>query len=899
MRSFNSFENIAKSWQLPDKWLPDFEQYLAHTHKVLPYEPLLDHVQLVNEYALRLVQAHGLDGVVDRLVDNLLDQCSGIQTTGNYLKELFFSTILFHDYGKINPNFQVEKMKNTRFFSSDESIKIGSEHSRLSAYLYLNYHVAAIEQEERFNDDEQVFLKTLTFLFADSIFLHHSGSFYHEVKLNDALMPCLRRFLYLLGSDMNREEQILDHVGLFRYFREEWNPLKGYFPVFALMKLSFSLLTASDYLATNEYMNGFSVSDFGLLDENLKKAFRKNFQSMKAYNRDLFQQYDFYKNLPFEELQERNGKNLNLLRQKLTVEVLETIRQNTDGRLFYLEAPTGAGKTNLSLALASELLEKNAELNKIFYVFPFTTLITQTFRGIQETIGLDNNQLIQLHSKTGFHQKEESKDGLYGNEKINFIDNLFINYPVTLLTHIRFFDILKGNYKENNYILHRLSNSVIITDELQSYNPRHWDKIIFYLSEFARFFNIRFVLMSATLPYVDELLDEKSPMRGKAVRLVNDKNKYFLNPNFGERVVFNFELLEKWKRPSGTEEREAYINNLKQFLLEKAENRVSNYQGKVKVIIEFIKKKSASAFYRKVCADPQFESYQKFLISGEILETRRREIISAVKEGAFEKILLVTTQVVEAGVDIDMDLGFKDKSIVDSDEQLAGRVNRNANKLDCVLYLFDFDEKKSVYGKDDRYKMKISPQNYKQILETKDFQMLYNLVKTEIQKRNDNEYLAENLPEYLGHFKSFDFRKINHQFRLIEENTLSVFVPLKVPSRHLEEDIRILKMFGISPDEDENINGELVWNCYESLLIQSQDRSTDFIANQVLIKQMSGLLSKFIFSLYVNPNNQSHALIPYGEEKFGYFYLTRWEKDGIYSLDGGLNMDVIENDIFL
>lgn len=899
MRSFNSFEQIGHLWLLPDQWLPGFEQYLAHTHKEKDRELFLDHVRLVNEYAFRLSYAHGLDAVVDNLIGSLLEQCGCSSETGNYLKEIFLSSILFHDYGKINPNFQVEKMENTRFFTLDESIKIGSQHSRLSAYLYLNHHLTLIGRDEQFSDDEQVFLKTMTFLFADSIFLHHSSSFYHEVKLDSTLMPSLRRFLDLMEDSVNQEGQIVDHEGLLRYFREEWDPLKGYFPVFALLKLNFSLLTTSDYLATNEYMNGFSVTDFGLMDKNLKKSFRENFQNLKDYNQNLFQRYTFYKNLSIDGLQVRNGKNLNLLRQKLTVEVLETIRQNSTARLFYLEAPTGAGKTNLSLALASELLEANSELNKIFYVFPFTTLITQTFKGIRETVGLTNNQLIQLHSKTGFHQKEEAHDGLYGDEKTNFIDNLFINYPITLLTHIRFFDILKGNYKESNYILHRLSNSVVIIDELQSYNPRHWDKVIFYLSEFARFFNIRFVLMSATLPYIDELLSEDSPMRGKVVRLVNDKNRYFLNPNFSERVVFNFELVEKWKRPLGEAEREAFVEKLKNFLLEKSEERASKHNGRTRVIIEFIKKKSASAFYRKVCDDPQFDDYKKLLISGEILEPRRSEIIADVKVGEFEKLLLVTTQVVEAGVDIDMDLGFKDKSIIDSDEQLAGRINRNAGKEDCELYLFDFDEKASVYGKDDRYKMKIDNQKYKHILQTKDFQFLYDLVKQKIRERNDNEYLTENLKEYFCHFKNLDFRKINQQFRLIEENTLSVFVPLKVSLDHLREDKNILSAFEISTDEDGKINGEEVWTSYVKLLIQSKDRTTDFISNQVMIKQISGLLSKFIFSFYVSPNNQSHSLTPYGYERFGYFYLERWEIDSIYSLEGGLNMDKIDRDIFL
>lgn len=900
MRSFNSFDQIAVEWEekLPDRWLPDHECYWAHTHEVKEQEKLLEHIRLVNDYALRLVKANGLDEVVDRLIEDLLNQSGCGHEAGNYIKALFYTSIAFHDFGKVNPNFQVKKMKNPKF-SLDGSIKIDSQHSRLSAYFYLNHHLNAICQAGKFNEDELVFLNTLTFLIADSIFLHHSGTFYHEVKLDETLMPSLRRFIELMEKGVNQDAQILDHEGLFRYFREDWKPMNAYFPLFALLKLNFSLLTASDYLATNHYATNISITDFGLIDEGLKRTFRENFFSLKDFNRDALERFDDYKNLPFSELQDSSRKNLNLLRQKLTVEVLDSVRQNSQSRLFYLEAPTGAGKTNLSLALALELLEANLELNKVFYVFPFTTLITQTFKGIRETIGLDNSQLIQLHSKAGFHQKEEKEDGVYGGDKQNFIDNLFINYPVCLLTHIRFFEILKANYKESNYILHRLSNSVVIIDELQSYNPWHWDKVIFFLSEYARFFNIRFVLMSATLPYIDDLLDKDSTMRGKVVRLVKNKDDYFLNPNFGKRVSFDFQLLENWKKPKGEEARRQYFDDLRNFLFEKSEERADSHEGQVRVIIEFVRKKSAGEFFRLVSEDARFEDYEKFLISGEILEPRRREIIAAVKEGKFEKILLVTTQVVEAGVDIDMDLGFKDKSIADSDEQLAGRVNRNASKSDCVVYLFDFDDKAFIYGKDERYKMKIDKATYKDILMKKDFQKLYDLVKAKINERNSNEYLTENLPEYLGHFERLDFRKINKEFRLIEESGLSVFVPLPIPAHHLAEDEEVLKMFNIETDEDGFISGQQVWDKYEAIVEHSNADKSEYVANQILLKQIGGLMSKFVFSFFVPPDKTIHALSTHGENKLGYFLLTHWNSNEIYTYKGGLNMGKIESDVFL
>ncbi|MBK7873828.1 MAG: DEAD/DEAH box helicase [Saprospiraceae bacterium] len=171
-----------------------------------------------------------------------------------------------------------------------------------------------------------------------------------------------------------------------------------------------------------------------------------------------------------------------------------------------MEAPTGGGKTNLSMLATVELLKANPKLNKVFYVFPFTTLITQTHKAIIETLGLSSDEVVQLHSKAGYNTKEEeTKDGQYGHDKLNFIDNLFINYPFACFHTSNSSDILKTNEKETNYILHRLANSVVVIDELQSYNPSHWDKVIYFIRNYAHYFNIKFILMSATLPKLGNL----------------------------------------------------------------------------------------------------------------------------------------------------------------------------------------------------------------------------------------------------------------------------------------------------------------------------------------------------------------------------------------------------------
>lgn len=917
---FTSFDLLIKDFPSIGKFIANHEIYLAHTSKKTDQDPekLIEHITKVNKYALKLIEANGLESLIDNLIDSFISQQIKFQNSvllGNYIKSLFIRSIIFHDYGKINPNFQFEKMRN-QLFSTDNSVKIQSQHSKLSAFIFIHYHLKEID-ESNFNDCEKSFLWALAFLFSNPILKHHASYFEHDIRFKEDEFNSLKQFLHHFKAEFDDSWEYFNAIekskdgesGILDYF-EKYYSAENYFPIFALLKLNFSILTASDYYATNDYCNGYEVNDFGLIDSKLRKDFIYNFwekdfisKDKENYNKKLLGEWDFYKTLSFKELEIRSNQNLNRLRQKMLVEAIENIRANKDKNLFYLEAPTGAGKTNLSIAVALELLKKNESLNKIFYVFPFNTLITQTYSAVKDVLGLSNNEIVQLHSKSGFHEKDvsEEQDAIYGKDKLNFIDNLFINFPITLFSHIKFFDILKGNNKDTNYILHRLSNSIIIIDELQSYNPKHWDKVIFFLANYARYFNIKVILMSATLPKIDEL---EPSTEGQFIRLVNNKNDYFTNINFRGRVRFDFSLL-KWDKPKNAEVREAYLLKLKNFLIEKAEERFQK-EKIINVLIEFIKKKTAGEFLRLVQADERFKDYECLLISGEILETRRREIINAIKVKTYKKVLLITTQVVEAGVDIDMDLGFKDKSLIDSDEQLAGRINRNASKNDCVLYIFDFDQEAAIYGKDERFKAKLYD-DYENILNNKDFDKLYKKVTNKIKEKDKNDMESGTLTEYKEHFKNFKFAEINKKFKLIEEDNASVFVPLPIPYHHFTDELETLNYFDISPNSNNEILGKDVWSKYVELMESKFDKTKDYISNQVQLKKFQGLLSKFMFSVYEKDKLMLREYSDIGSaenysERYGILYLINWltyNGDKIYSYEGGLNLKLIKQDCML
>lgn len=885
-------------------------KYWAHIHADKHPELLSEHIALVNSYFGKLISANRLEPVVDRLVMDIAVGYEHADIIADVLKQMFVHVIVFHDFGKVNENFQVTRMKNEAFnVVTQAAFHPPHGHSFLGTFIFLSYYIDLIAKLP-VTDREKASLLGYAFHLGYSILQHHSS------RLNDAtckaylnhfsgVFPILQTYLHRYGLTPDAALQEL----VFREMNEIWNMEEEQsgnitsFSLYALVRLNFSLLTASDYLATHEYMNK-AVIDFGLFNE--RSRIDSIIQHVRNYrhNRDCFRDVDNYV-LIFPE--ERSAVNLNRLRQQMAVQLIQTIRNNYDKSLFYLEAPTGGGKTNLSFIAITELLSANRELNKVFYVLPFTTLITQTFKSAKETFGFDCYELAELHSKSGpaSRAKEERSDGLFGGEKEDYIDNLFALFPFIILSHVFFFDILKTNLKERNYLLHRLANSIVVIDELQSYNPVIWDKMLYFIARFSIAFNIRFICMSATLPRISNL-NVGLTQRPDFIELLPDARKYLTNNNFSGRVAFSAEFL----RPAMT------MEELVTAVVKKSEGYIG-INGSVKTIIEFIYKRSAATFCRMISAVAHpFDNV--FVLSGTILESRRREIINFIKLMAKEpvNILLITTQVVEAGVDIDMDLGFKNVSLIDSDEQLAGRVNRNAMKEGCTVYLFNLDEPGVLYGKDYRYKKtreEISRQEHMDILAQKDFPRLYDKVLKAIEKDNQLSY-RDNFSGYESHILKLRFDQADRDFQIIDQESKSIFVPLSIPvsvdggekgardNIFSDIDLSFLQQFNIVPI-DNYLDGEAVWNLYEYLIKVNSGNLHFDIKHKINIKIMQSIMSKFTFSLIGLSGDYRSILDGFGEEKYGYLYFTHWnderENGRVYAYDDGLNNDAFSDANFI
>lgn len=952
-----SFAELVAALPPLAETLTDAHAYHGHSayNDTVAPESLSEHMGRVMSYFGRLAQAHGLDAVADTLAHEAVAGAvpdAEQARVARQVKRLLVQAVWHHDFGKVNAAYQAHIQNPGRPEFVAVSHGFSSHHAIISTYLFVVRELHSILQQEP--ETTQEALAATLLALAYPVERHHNPRLGDDLATGNASLQgpaqALRAYLPLFGDDLSSDYQHWIHELIGSNEKENGHARtlsfltatkRPPFALYALVRLTFSLLTAADYYGTAHYYHGWDdaqpYNDFGLITGALREKIIRNARTLQDYNRLVTENLAAWLAEDPEQpaWQLPNAENLNKLRSRMAAEVLATVRQHAGQRLFYLHAPTGGGKTNLSMLAAAELLATNPELTKIYYVFPFTTLITQTAQALRDTLGLSADEVVQLHSRADYARKEYADnpepDALYGRDHRTQLDNLFVNFPVCLLTHVRFVDVLKTSRKEANYLLHRLANSVVVLDELQSYDPSHWDKLAWLFEEYARTYNIRFVLMSATLPRLDELAHVRVPFQEL---LPNARQRFFLNPNFGQRVRFDFSLETALPAPDRKDApgREEFLRQLAGHVRARSEAWATDHGGKVRTVIEFIFKKTASEFFQ--LAKELLPEYELLVLSGTILEARRRAIIYFLKNQPDEcpKVLLITTQVVEAGVDIDMDLGFKDRSLLDSEEQLAGRINRNATKSGSVLYLFRLDSAKLLYGADKRYGVQESAtfrQQAEEILATKDFDRLYRVVMQQIDSWNAKPG-AVNLGEYQNYYRRLDFPRADRELQLIEQETQTVFVPCEMgvypdifaagrwqpPQRqHFGSDdafaIFQAKNRLLTPAQQQflqgygfkflgaKISGKAVFDLFTDLIKNPGKTREESGKQRLNLKQLQGILALFTCSLFAQSADMRRIQTSlHARELYGMWLLDAHDWREVYDPKSGIRSDKLAADEF-
>ncbi len=776
------------------------ESILAHS----PSETLQEHSDLTLKYCKKILTSKKLETLIDELilkVDN--KHC-------DLIKEMFFDAIYLHDLGKTNPYFQAKKMQNPHFSEYNSSTK-SSDHSFLSSQMYIDFYLSKLQEFKR---EDKYKLTFIMYSFSYAIAKHHGKLSNFENYRDDE-------------KDVKSYQAYLDRLGI------------PYFEFYILNKLLFSLLVSSDYYATTEYMADFKIDDFGLFDDKTKKLLKTKLDNFLT---------------KFGE-----PKGINKLRNEIFKEAEKNLLENLDKYIYYLEAPTGSGKTITSINLALQLLKRNQKLNKLFYIFPFNTLVEQT-KNVFDTIFDESLDVEVINSITPLKmQNQEDKESNY---TASYVNRLFFHLPAIITTHVTLFNILFGTSKEDNFPLWQLANSVIIIDEIQSYNNDLWWYMVEFFDKYASLLNIKIIIMSATLPKLDYFLEQKNNFVDLISR--EKRDEFFTSSYFKDRVEVDFSLLDEGK---------VELERLLEFFEEvKKENK--------KILFEFIKKQRAREFYELLQ-----EYYDNvYELSGDDNKAYRQYIINKIEED--NPIIIVATQVIEAGVDIDMDLGFKDISTLDSEEQFMGRINRSCERSGKV-YFFDMDDANMVYRGDHRLGFDLKKKKYQQILADKEYKAYYDDV-LEVIKKNKLRYTNgtnSDIDNFKTLLQKLDYKQISKTMTLINSQTMTLYFPFMIDLNIYKdvkefEDSRIKQYL-----TDGKLDGQKVWDAFKKL-----QEIEGFAKKKFEYSYINSLMQFFTFNLIKYKEVQKPNFYTY--EFKGYFYIQNHED---FIVDGKFNRVAFEN----
>lgn len=829
------------------------ELFYAHCDRDNGKKPelLKEHVDRCYHYFEELWEHKNFKAIFENFQKELAPELSdeGIKL----FYSLIVNVIIFHDYGKINPRFQSITMKNTLRKWPVINCLDGTKHSMLSAAIYLDYFYEKI-QESPLSKDEKNVIHVFMLSNAYVISRHHGnlagfeaflGEFQQNQQLADIFScmnqgdfaevyygPFCKKGLHSVNMPMQNKRK-------YDSFSEKQSLQLG---LYAYIRFLFSVLVSCDYYATSEYDNGIEMSAFGTI-ENTEFATQYE-QSERVKQIRRFN----------PESCVDDKKDINILRNRMFYEAEQTLLENKDANVAFAEAPTGAGKSNLAMNCSLKLLDKN--INKIFYVYPFNTLVEQNYDTLEKIYGktdifksiavINSITPIPLNGTRKFWENLDKEE----NEKFYqkaLLDRQFLNYPFILTTHVNLFQIMFGCEREAAISFYQLAGSVVVLDEIQSYKNVLWTEIMMFLQCYSRLLNMKIIIMSATLPKLDMLTGNHE----KVVNLIENPEKYFQDARFKKRVALSYELLYPDKK---TEIEELYAHVLGQA-----------QKGK-KILMEFITKTSAEKFYHMLTESGR-EDLQIFCMTGDDNQIDRKRILREMDTVDEDKaVILVATQVVEAGIDIDMDIGYKDISKLDSEEQFIGRINRNF-KRKGVVYFFDMDNESGIYKEDYRVDTAytLRKDEMKQLLADKKFGKYYDYILKGIRKYRNDRKNENGIEAFVDNVKKLDFVWISQKMKLIDKN----------------DDWKMSVYFAreITTDTGEIIDGKQVWERYRELL---SDMTMNYAKKQILLSEVKSKMSYFIYQIKID-NSLDY------NDRIGELYLI--EDAEQYFENGRLNTD--------
>lgn len=411
--------------------------------------------------------------------------------------------------------------------------------------------------------------------------------------------------------------------------------------------------------------------------------------------------------------------------------------------IFRLTVPTGGGKTVASLAFALEHAVKNHK-DRIIYVIPYTSIIEQNAQVFREILGEEN--VLENHCNVDYESSEEFKPMQLASENWD--------KPVVVTTNVQFFESLFANKSSKCRKIHNIANSVIILDEAQMLPMDYLKPCIAMLQELVDSYSASIVLCTATQPALDSFFSKNELIKELCPRM-EEQFSFFKRVNYQNLgKIRQDHLIEKLKKENNAL---CIVNT----------------------------KKAAQVIYKELHGEGIYH------LSTSMYPKHRKRVLKTIRERLknSEKCIVISTSLVEAGVDLDFATVYRQIAGLDSMIQAAGRCNREGKRelSNSIVCIFDLEE--FQIAQRQRQQIDVSKgilQDYTDIADLKAitdyFTRLYHSRGTSLDKK-----------KIMDEFQKMEcnFAKVAKEFKLIEENTKTIFINRELDAEELLQELRI------------------------------------------------------------------------------------------------------------
>ena len=422
-------------------------------------------------------------------------------------------------------------------------------------------------------------------------------------------------------------------------------------------------------------------------------------------------------------------------------------------QMFTLTVPTGGGKTLSSMAFALNHLKKN-ELKRIFYVIPYTSIIEQNAAIFRDIFG--NQNVLEHHSN--FDPKTVDFENFDSGEESLKLSTENWDMPIVITTNVQLFESLFSNKRSRCRKLHNLAKSVIILDEAQMLPTGYLKPCLAALSELVRNYGSSVVICTATQPKLGELLDA-------SIKLV-------------EITRSPEELYNEFKR--------VRVRKLGELNDEELSTRLKEYR---QVLCIVNTRNHAKYLYEALSG---LENC--YHLSARMCPVHRRKQLAKIRVLMEENAdcRVISTQLIEAGVDIDFPVVYRAMTGIDSIAQAAGRCNREGKHLSGEVCVFRSSEK---YGKATSWQRRIAEIGEMVMSDSNDplslstvadfFRRLYFY---EGDDGLDKKRILRSFEERHKEF-AFPFEDVSASFSIIEEGTNDLIIPYDKNAESIIKDL--------------------------------------------------------------------------------------------------------------